>query len=267
MPKERVLLVASGTQAERTAALTRLAAGTHPTLRLDEGDLVILSSRIIPGNDRPVFDMMAGFLRAGIELVSRLNDAKVHASGHAHRDEQLRMIELTQPRGFVPLHGTLHHLIRHAGLARDAGVGEVLVVENGEIVQVEPASPLRKGGRVTVGKVATFAGEELSDDVIRDRAQIGRAGAAFVSLVLDRNGVTAAPPQVLARGVLADGETGALRRASLALARTLEDLARQGRARTMGDEELAQLARNVARRSIEQDTGHRPVVTVAISRL
>ena len=89
MPRERVLVIASGTQAERMSALTRLASGTHPTMRLDEGDLVILSSRIIPGNDRPVFDMMGDLLRAKVELVTRITDRRVHASGHnAHEDEE-----------------------------------------------------------------------------------------------------------------------------------------------------------------------------------
>lgn len=264
MPRERVLVVASGTQAERMSALTRLASGTHPQLRLDEGDMVVLSSRIIPGNDRPVYEMMGDFLRLGVELISRVTDRRVHASGHAHRDEQLRMIELTRPRAFLPVHGTLHHLVRHAELARDAGVGEVLVAENGEVVEIGPAAPPAKAGRVPVGKVATSGGEELSDDVLRERAQLGRAGVVFVSLVVDARGAVAASPQIVARGVLEPSFAGAARKAELAVARAIADA--DGRARA-SDDAISDVARLAARRTIEAATGRRPLVMVAVTRV
>jgi ribonuclease J len=264
MPRERILIVASGTQAERMSSLTRLAAGTHPSLRLDEGDLVILSSRIIPGNDRPVFDMMASFLRLGVELVTRITDRRVHASGHAHRDEQLRMIELTRPRAFVPVHGTLHHLMRHAALARDAGVDEVLVVENGEPIELGPDTAPVKTGRVPVGKVATFGGDEVPEEVLRERAQLGRSGVAFVSVVVDRRGVLAGAPQVVARGVVDVSFSSALRKTAGAVARAVADC--DPRARS-ADGELASVVRLAARRAIESQTGRRPLVVVSVTRI
>jgi ribonuclease J len=266
MPRERVLIVASGTQAERAAALTRLALGTHSVLRLDEGDVVILSSRIIPGNDRPVFEMMAGFLRAGVELVSRITNAGVHTSGHAQRDEQLRMIQLTEPRGFVPLHGTLHHLMRHADLARDAGVRDVFVAENGDLVRVGASAAIEKTGRTIVGKVATFGGEDLGDDVLAERAQLGRAGIAFVALVVDARGLPVATPQVIARGVLSEGDGVPLQRAVIAVTRALQE-ARGPRGAPTDEASIVEIARSAVRRSIEQDTGHRPLVNVAVTRV
>jgi ribonuclease J len=264
MPRERVLVVASGTQAERMSALTRLAAGTHPQLRLDEGDLVILSSRIIPGNDRPVFDMMAEFLRLGVELCTRITDRRVHASGHAHRDEQLRMIELTRPRAFLPVHGTLHHLVRHAALARDAGVGEVLVVENGEVVEIGPERAPAKAGRVPVGKVATFGGDALADEVIRERAQLGRGGVAFVALVLDQRGGVVGTPQLQSRGVLEPAFAGVARKVGVAVVRAVDDCQPRIRA---NDDALADVVRLAARRTIESHTGRKPLVLVALTRL
>ncbi len=111
VPRERLLLLAGGTQAERNSALKRLSLGQHPRLQLAEGDTVIFSSRIIPGNDRPVFTMMNDLLRAGISLKTRFSDPEVHTSGHAGRSEQSRMIELCRPNCFVPVHGTLHHFV------------------------------------------------------------------------------------------------------------------------------------------------------------
>jgi ribonuclease J len=264
MPRERLLCVASGTQAERMSALTKLATGTHPTLKLDEGDVVVLSSRIIPGNDRAVFDMMASFLRMGVELVTRITDRRVHASGHAHRDEQLEMIELTRPRSFVPVHGTLHHLTRHAELARDAGVDGVLVAENGDVVELARSKPLERVARTKVGRVAAHGGEQVSDEVLRERAQLGRAGIAFVSLVLDRNSALASAPSVLARGVVEPALKDALRGAQAAVTRAVAESPAKVRA---SDDEVGEIARLAARRSIEGQTGHRPVVVVSVTRL
>ncbi|MFO0754922.1 MAG: ribonuclease J [Byssovorax sp.] len=263
-PRERLLVLASGTQAERMSTLTRLAAGTHPVLRLSEGDRVLLSSRIIPGNDRPVADMVDAFLRLGVEVMSRLDHPSIHASGHAHRDEQRRMIELTRPRAFLPVHGTLHHLMRHAALARDTGVGEVLVAENGEVVEVDKAAAPAKAGRALAGRVATFNGEELGDEVLRDRAQLGRSGVVFVAVLLDKKGQAVAPPQVSARGVIEPSMSGVLRKASSAAARAIADC--EGRLRML-DDELSEVVRLAARRAIEAATGRKPVVVVTVARI
>jgi ribonuclease J len=263
MARERVLVIASGTQAERMSALTRLAAGTHPQLRLDAGDTVILSSRIIPGNDRPVFDMMADLLRLGVHLHSRITDRRVHTSGHAHRDEQRRMIELTRPRAFLPLHGTLHHLMRHAELARECSVGEVMVAENGEVIELSAGSAPVKAGRVPVGKVATAHGDELSDDILRERAQLGRGGVAFVSVLLDARGQVVGTPQVVSRGVLEPAFAGVARNVAAAATRAIAELDPRSRG---DDDAAADAVRLAARRAIESHTGRRPTVLVAVSR-
>lgn len=264
MPRDRLLVIASGTQAERMSSLTRLSTGTHPLLRLERGDVVLLSSRIIPGNDRPVYDMMANFLRLGVELVSWPVDRRIHASGHAHRDEQTRMLTLTRPRAFMPVHGTLHHLHRHVELARATGVTEVMVAENGDVVELGPEAPLAKNGRSTVGKVATFRGEEIAEDVLRERAQLGRMGIAFVSLLLDSKGSLAAPPKVVERGVLDPFDDAVLRAASKAVEQAVANSDPRTRSK---DEEIADVVRLATRRTIESHTGRRPLVAVALTRI
>jgi ribonuclease J len=263
VPPERLLVLASGTQAEPPAALARLAAASHPWLRLDPGDTVILSSRIIPGNDRPVMAMMGDFLRLGVELVTRFEDRGVHVSGHAHRDEQARMIELTRPRAFLPVHGTRHHLTRHAAMARDLGVGEVLVAENGDLVELGAAWPPRVIGRAPVGRVCTQAAQPLADEVLRERARIGRGGMVVVALVLDAAGAARAAPRLVSRGVIDPGDEETERAAERAVASALEELpAREGRS----EEEICEVARLAARRTIEARTGRRAVVAVVVSR-
>jgi ribonuclease J len=260
VPREKLLVLAGGTQAERGSALTRLANGTHHTLRLETGDAVILSSRIIPGNDRAVFEMMGDLLRLGVDLVTRVSEPRIHASGHAHRDEQRRMIEMTQPRAFLPVHGTLHHLHRHAALAASAGVREMLIAENGDVVEIDAAGAPRKVARAPVGKVATFAGDELSDEVLRDRALLGRSGVAFVALSLDKRGALLSPPAIESRGVLDPKVAGIARKVQLAVTQAVEE------SKARSDEGLAEVARLAARRCIESQTSRRPLVVVTVSR-
>ncbi len=138
LPRKRAILaVATGSQGERAAALSRLARGDHSALDLTAGDVVVLSSRVIPGNEPEVVRVMNDLLRRGVELRSWWSNRAVHVSGHAHRQEQRRMIELVQPRAFVPVHGTLHHLLRHAELARELGVPSVTVLENGDVATLD----------------------------------------------------------------------------------------------------------------------------------
>jgi ribonuclease J len=264
LPGGEVLVVATGTQAEPPAALTRLANGTHPRLKVRADDTVILSSRIIPGNDRAVMDMMAGFLRAGAKVRSRVTDPKIHTSGHAYREEQRRMLQLVRPRSFIPVHGTLHHLLRHAELARETGVEETLVIENGEIAELDEASPPRRAGKTRVGKVATWDGAPLADEVLRERAQLGRGGVATVAVVLDRTGELPAPPSITAMGVLGELDVDVLRSAEKAVARELAATSHDVRRR---DDRVTEVARLAARRTIEAEIGQRPVVLVHVTRL
>src|SRR5262249_15430645 len=135
---------------------------------------------------------------------------------------------------------------------------------NGDVVELTASGPLGKAGRVHVGRVATYDGEQISPDVLRDRAQLGRAGIAFVALVVDARGNVAAPPSVIARGVTdpVDGDVlrGAVRAVERAVAEADE--------RTRGiDDELADVARLAARRAIEAAIRRRPLVSVALTRL
>lgn len=264
MPRERVLVVAGGTQAERGSGLARLADGTHSSMRLDEGDRVILSSRVIPGNDRAVSELVNALLRRGVDLVTWSLDRRIHTSGHAHRDEQKRMLEMVRPRAFVPVHGTLHHLLRHAGAARDLGVPELCVAENGEVVELTAGGPPIKVGRAPVGRVAAFGGEELPDEALRERAALGRAGCAFVTVVLDARGAPAARPEVVMRGVPHGREEALLRAASRAAAQAIASASEPVRARP---DDLAEVVRLAVRRAIDQKTRHRPIVQVVLTRV
>jgi ribonuclease J len=263
-PRAELMVLASGTQAEPLAALSRLAARVHPVLTLDPGDLLVLSSRIIPGNDPAVFRMVGNFIRQGVVVHSRITDPAVHVSGHAHRDEQRAMIELVRPRGFVPVHGTLHHLKRHADFARELGVPEVLLAEDGDVVTVG-ADGLRKTDFTMVGKVATYDGEEIPEEVLREREALGRAGIAVVTVTVDARGQLLAAPVVSTRGVLDEGEdTDLLRAAAVEVGKALDG--RPFHAERPTDEQIVEVAQRAVRRNLDGITGSRPVTVVHVVR-
>jgi len=268
LPRSAVLGVATGTQGEEAAALSRLARGEHPAFDLAEGDVVVMSSRVIPGNEPEVMRVMGNLLRRGVELRSWWSDRAVHVSGHAHREEQRRMIEMVRPRSFVPVHGTLHHLLRHAALARELGVPDVCVLENGDVGELGEG-PLRKTGRVTAGRVHVFARRALPAAALAERVALAAHGAAHVVIPVDAAGRLAGEVSLVTRGVLDEAEDAHL----LAAARNealaaLEDLFQRGGGGVLrSDAELGEAARQAVRRALSRALGFKPVTTATVLRV
>jgi ribonuclease J len=263
-----VLGVATGTQGEEAAALSRLARGEHPAFDLAEGDVVVMSSRVIPGNEPEVMRVMGNLLRRGVELRSWWSDRAVHVSGHAHREEQRRMIEMVRPRSFVPVHGTLHHLLRHAALARELGVPDVCVLENGDVGELGEGS-LRKTGRVTAGRVYVFARRALAAAVLAERVALAAHGAAHVVIPVDSAGRLAGEVSLVTRGVLDEAEDAHLLAAARneALAALEELFQRGGGGVLRSDAELGETARQAVRRALSRALGFKPVTTATVLRV
>jgi ribonuclease J len=203
--REHLLVLATGTQGEPPAGFARLALGRHPDLTLSPGDRVIHSARIIPGNETEVYRLFNACERRGIEVLWRGVEPGVHVSGHAHRGEQRRLIELLAPRSFLPVHGTYLHMKRHAELARECGVEDVRVVENGAVVELAEEG-LRVAGRVETGRIHRERGVAVPERVIKDRGLLAELGVAVVTAVVDDAGRPIAPVDLLTRGVLHEDE-------------------------------------------------------------
>jgi ribonuclease J len=257
-PRDELIVLAGGSQAEPASAMVRLSKNVHPQLRIDSGDTVILSSRIIPGNERAVHAMVADILRCGARLHTASTNPDVHTSGHAGRSEQRRMIELVEPRAFLPLHGTLPHLLRHEELAREQGIRQTLVVENGAATLLHSGG-LRTDGEVPYGKIAIgFGGEPLAAEHLRRRGELGRSGVVTISVAVDRHRTIVSGPVISSRGVpVVDDDDVSLRSVARAVARSLERLRRQG-----GDP--AEEIRRAARRELFELCGSRPIVEVHV---
>lgn len=263
-PRNNMLVLAGGTQAEAGSALSRLADASHPVLQLDAGDRVILSSRVIPGNDRRVSRMLSELLRLNVDLHTHLTDRDVHTSGHANWLELRHMFELVKPRCFIPVHGARHHLHNHAQLAQECGVRDVLVIENGQVAGLRDGR-LERQGRVHSGRIFIDLGNEpLSGEVLRQRAVLGQRGIAELHVVLDNDGRLRTLPLLSTWGVATLDEDGA----KLELARETEKLLQTQskiwlrRGRDMADE----LEKFLGWR-FERLIGRRPHISVRISRV
>ena len=277
LPRKAILGLATGTQAEGRAALAKLARGEHPHLKLEPGDLVALSSRIIPGNEPEVYAVIGELLRRGVEVRTRVTDRNIHVSGHAHRGEQRRMLELVRPKTFIPVHGTIHHLMRHAELARECGVADVCVIENGDVVEVERAGAdaepqfvrLVRKERVPVGRIPTFAGHPVAAQTLRERTWLAESGCAVVTVTVKRGAVHEV--KLVTRGVLDETLDAAL------LAQTQRDVAASvaqeltrapdGQRRGASDETIAESARLATRRTIFKALGFKPLTIVSVHHL
>jgi ribonuclease J len=267
LPRDRLLGIATGTQAEARAALAKLAHDEHQAIDLLAGDTVVLSSRVIPGHEPEVYALMGDLLRKGVHLRSWISDRGVHVSGHAHSAEQRRMIELVRPKSFVPVHGTLHHLHRHAELARGCGVGEVTILEDGD-VGVLGAHGLRKDGHVQTGRVHVWAGRALPPSVLKDRLAIAQAGVAMVVVVLNGRGALVGDVTIDTRGVLDAGVTPGVITGSQREAReAIAALPPPAPGSSLDEIAITETVRFAVRRSFGRALGFKPVTVVQVVRV
>lgn len=264
LPRDKVLLACTGSQGEARAALGRISDGTHPYVSLDEGDTVIFSSRIIPGNEKSIFRLQNDLTRLGVEIVTEKDDF-VHVSGHPARDELTRMYQLVRPRIAVPVHGELRHLKAHAALARDCQVLQTPVIENGAMLRLAPGAP-KVVDHVPSGRLAV-EGDLLTDiasDAIRERKRINYNGAAAVTIAVDGAGELINDPQISLHGIADDGGGSVATAIALAVETAIRRLTAKDRRR---DDAIAEAARLAVRRTVNARFRKRPVTTVHVVRL
>ena len=209
LPPRQATVLTSGSQGEPLSALTRIAMDDHSGVRMEPGDAVVLSSRIIPGNERPISNMINHMCRRGAQVFNARN-ARLHVSGHASQDELALMLNLVRPRYFVPVHGEYRHLVEHVRLARSLGLAEeaVFLLEDGQTLELDAAGA-RRGEPITAGRVFVDGKGigDISDIVLRDRRHLSQDGLLLVVLAVDQHsGELIAGPDFVARGVFAEDE-------------------------------------------------------------
>jgi ribonuclease J len=200
-PKDLVILT-TGTQGEPSSALSRMAIGEHKQVTIERGDVVVISARTIPGNERAVSHVIDNLYRRGADVVHH-EQPDVHVSGHACQEELRLMLNITRPKFFIPMHGTLRHLIHHARLAEEVGVPHGMVITNGQVAEIDGEEIRVLEERVTQGKVFIDSeAEEVPDVVVRDRQHLAEDGFVIVVVAVDSNGRLIRDPEIITRGLV-----------------------------------------------------------------
>jgi ribonuclease J len=264
LPDDSLLVICTGSQGEPRSALSKIAADTHPQLALGEGDTVIFSSRMIPGNERAILRVQDELSRRGCKVMTA-DDHMVHVSGHPARDELRRLYALVKPRFAVPVHGEWRHLSEHAALAKECGATPVLV-EDGDVLRLAPANRPEVAAGVPTGRLAVDNGRllPLSGGVLAARKRMLFNGVVMASLAVDQSGRVLGQPQVSAPGLF-DGEDGEMPRQLAAdVARAVQDLPSALRRE---DDALREAARAVLRKAVGRRLRKRPTVEVHLLRV
>ena len=263
LPPDKVLALCTGSQGEPRAALSRIARDEHPEVTLSRGDRVIFSSRAIPGNEKAVGEVINGLVTQGIEVITDRSHL-VHVSGHPRREELRQMIGWVRPQILIPAHGEALHLNEHAELARRAGVPQVLVCRNGDLVRLAPGKAAIVG-QVPSGRLYKDGSLLVNAEsrTIGARRRLSFAGIVSVALAVDDKGVLAADPEVELVGLPETDAAGA----------SMTDIARDAvedafesmpKSRRRDPDAVAEAVRRAVRGAIAQRWNKKPICHVHV---
>jgi Predicted hydrolase of the metallo-beta-lactamase superfamily len=266
--REKLMVVISGTQGEPMSALSRVAVDNHKHISIEQGDTVVLSSRIIPGNEKAIYRMINHLSRRGAEVIYGSMNPPVHVSGHASAEELKLVLNLVRPKYFMPIHGEYRQLAKHAALAEHlkfAGLEETFLLETGETLLLG-SNGARKGPRVNVGRVCIDSGtldEVVEELVIRDRRHLSEDGIVLPIIAINKlTGKCEGLPELVSRGFMSGDDSSAiLHGASQVVARTLEMSSAEERT-DWGV--MKEKIRTDLRRYLTKETSRRPLIMPVI---
>jgi ribonuclease J len=226
--QKKLVILISGSQAEPMSSMSRISVDNHRLVSVDENDTVILSARIIPGNDRAIFRMLDHMFRRRALVYYDNNAGLIHVSGHASQEEQKLMLQLVKPKYFIPLHGEYRQLFRHAAMAHTLGVvsEEILLTEDGNPIEFTTNGAFRREP-LPAGRVCVDSGslEEIEEIVIRDRRHLSEDGVVVPIVAMDKhNGRLGSQPEIVTRGFLpSDDDQGLIAGARDIVLKTIQN--------------------------------------------
>ncbi|MCC6588754.1 MAG: ribonuclease J [Bryobacterales bacterium] len=268
MRRDRVCVIVSGTQGEPMSAFSRVAVDNHKNLSVESGDTVVLSSRIIPGNEKAIFRTLNHFARRNVNLIYGSMNPPVHVSGHASAEELKLVLNLVRPKYFMPIHGEYRQMATHAKHAQHmhySGLEQTFVLETGETLEIDKRGA-RKGEQVPVGRVCIDSGtiDEFVDDiVIRDRRHLAEDGFVLPIIAINKHsGLPETLPEIVTRGFISDEDGSTLmQNARQVVAKTLESSSAEER----GDWGVMQeKIRADLKRFLTKATSRRPLIMPVI---
>ena len=224
---KRLIILASGSQAEPMSSLSRIAVDNHRFVSVDENDSVILSARIIPGNEKSIFRMLDHMFRRRALVYYDNSAGTIHVSGHASQEEQKLLLQLVKPKYFIPVHGEYRHLFRHAALAHQLGSvsQEILLLEDGQSIEFTEDGARRRDP-VTAGRVLVDSGslEEIEEVVVRDRKHLSEDGIVVPIIAIDKHtGKMESHPEIVTRGLMSDNGQELIVGARTVIMKTVEE--------------------------------------------
>jgi ribonuclease J len=265
-PANKLCIMISGTQGEPMSALSRAAVNNHKFAHIDAGDTVLMSSRVIPGNEKSIYRVIDHLERRDANVI--YDDGAsglIHVSGHGSQEELRLMINLVRPKFFIPVHGDYRHLKRHVELASSMGVVEkTILLEDGDVLELDKNSAT-KTGKVTVGRVCIDSGgasnDVVGDLVIRDRKHLSEDGIVLPIIAINkRTGLLENAPEIVMRG-MAVAEQGLIPEARQIVQRTLDNSSSEEKA-DYGV--IKEKIRNDLKRYIQKSTSRRPLIMPVI---
>lgn len=265
LPNDKILYLCTGSQGEERAALARIANDDHPELSLSEGDTVIFSSKVIPGNERPIYDLMNNLTELGVSVISS-EDSFIHVSGHPCRDELKDMYEMVRPQTSIPVHGEARHIEEHAKLAKSLGIGHAITPRNGDMIRLAPHRPevidqVASGRLYLDGQILLPEGE----GVIRSRQRLAEEGLIVISVAIDKSGRSMGEPVTIVKGLPHEDNDGDELAAIIerAVHHVMSSLPRP---KMKDDREVELAMRRTIRRELYPRWGKRGDIIVAIIR-
>jgi ribonuclease J len=273
-PRNKILVLCTGCQGEPMAAATKMANGSHPTIKLVPGDNIIFSSKIIPGNDKRIYRQFNQLIKLGVNLFTEKSHF-VHVSGHPSRDELKKMYELIRPKLAIPVHGEIVHIHEHAKMAKKWGVKQAICVENGDVIRLAPGKP-EKIAVVPSGYLAVDGNYLLptNSPVMKARRKLQHDGAVIVTLIMGHTSNTLRTDPILAtpgsldakedhdlimeltneiRFVI-DEKAGDVKKIKIKIEKT-------------SNEALISQVKSIVRRVIKREVGKEPLIEVHVERV
>lgn len=268
VPRENILYLCTGSQGEQNAALARIARGDHRNVSLGEGDSVIFSSRLIPGNETQVYALQNALAEQGVQIITpRMVPEPIHVSGHPCRDELRRMYQWVRPQIAVPVHGERRHIMEHAAYAKSLQVSQAITPRNGSLVRLAPGKP-EILDEVPSGRLMLDGARLVPEGAegLIERRRLSYSGVILATLCLDGSGNIVDGPVIAVKGLSeADGRTAdeSLEPLEEAATRAIEELKRKDRS---DDEAVERAVGRALRKACHVEFGLKPLIEVIVLR-
>lgn len=245
---EKVLYLCTGTQGEPRSVLSRVADGTYVGLKLHEGDTVIFSSKMIPGNEEAILNVQNNLAKYGVNIITNMDNPKIHASGHGSKPELEQLYNLLKPQIAIPIHGEPIHTFRNYKIAQECKIPNAMIVENGQFVAIEDGKAPQIVEIVPTNEIIIDGTRQISaaNDVFSARRKINYNGAVFVSVIMNKGGLVG-KPEISSLGVFETDATGIIKSSII--------------------NEIKSSIKNLSKKELQNDAGLREIITASTRRV